>query len=863
MPGKSQKKDKLTEYREKRKPEATPEPFGGADASRPRQFVVQKHAARRTHYDFRLEWGGTLLSWAVPYGPSPDPSQKRLAVHVEDHPVEYADFEGVIPAGNYGAGAVIVWDRGRWEPIDDPDQYEKTGKLHFVLHGYKLHGEWILIRTKRGPKDWLLYKKKDEWARSGDAGFGEESVLSGLTVEELGEGRAPAGEIVADLVKRKVPRRVVDPSSLELMLCETSEKPFTSKDWLFELKYDGYRLVAARRGDGSAYLRYRNGQDATAIFPEIAKAIKALPCGQAVLDGEAVVLDDSGHPDFGRLQSRGQIRKARDAETAAVADPVTLVLFDLLELEGHDLRGLPLIERKAFLKRLLPHAGPLRYSDHVETRGEELFERVREMGLEGLIAKKKDATYRAGRSNCWLKLVADRTGDFVVCGYSPAKGARAGFGALHVSAYDDQKRLVYCGRAGTGFTARQLEALKADLDALTRSTPPFVGPGPEGKGHVWVEPRLVAEVRYKTWTSDGLLRHPVFSRLRDDKRPEECTLASLPSARPTPGATASADPPAPVRSPKRSAAPKPAAMPTEPEADERTVKYTNTTKIFWPKERYTKGDLLAYYGEVARWMMPYLDDRPVVMTRYPDGIDGKSFYQKDAPTFLPDWIRRVPIWSKDTEKDIHYIVVDDELVLRYLANLGTIPIHIWLSRAASLQQPDWCLLDLDPKGAPFEHVIELAIAIHELCDEIGLPCLPKTTGSTGMHILIPLGKLLTYEQSRMLGNLLAKVIHDQHPQISTTARSISARGGKVYLDFLQNRQGQLMVAPLCVRPLPGAPVSMPLEWKELNAKLDNRAFTIKNALARLEKKGDPLAPVLKMKPDLPAALAKLAARVEE
>jgi bifunctional non-homologous end joining protein LigD len=829
-------------------------------------FVVQKHAARRTHYDFRLEWGGTLLSWAVPYGPSLDPSQKRLAVHVEDHPVEYADFEGTIPAGNYGAGAVIVWDRGRWEPIDDPDAYEKTGKLHFVLHGYKLRGEWILIRTKRGPKDWLLYKKKDEWARSGDSEFGEESVLSGLTVEELGEGKAPAAEMLAELARRKVPRREVDPSSLELMLCETAEKPFSSKDWLFELKYDGYRLIASRRGDGSAYLRYRNGQDVTAIFPEIARAIKALPCGQAVLDGEAVVLDDTGHPDFGRLQARGQIRRPRDAEGAAVANPVTLVLFDLLEFEGHDLRGLPLIDRKALLRRLLPHAGPLRYADHVEARGEELFERVREMGLEGLIAKKKDATYRAGRSNSCLKLVAERTGDFVVCGYSPAKGARAGFGALHVAAYDDPKRLVYCGRAGSGFTGRQLEELKADLDALIRPTPPFVGPGPEGKGHVWVEPRLVAEVRYKTWTTDGLLRHPVFSRLRDDKRPEECTLASLPGIRPTLSADrAPADPPAKSSASRRAVAeakPAPKVRAPEPEP-EHTVKYTNTNKVFWPQERYTKGDLLAYYGDVARWMMPYLEDRPVVMTRYPDGIEGKSFYQKDAPTFLPDWIRRVPIWSKDTEKDIHYIVVDDELVLRYLANLGTIPIHIWLSRAESLQQPDWCLLDLDPKGAPFEHVIELARAIHELCDEIGLPCLPKTTGSTGLHALIPLGKQCTYEQSRMLGNLLAKVIHDQHPAISTTARSISARGGKVYLDFLQNRQGQLMVAPFCVRPLPGAPVSMPLEWKEVSSQLDNRAFTIKNALARLEKHGDPLAPVLKLKPDLKGALARLAERVEE
>ena len=865
------KTDRLTPYRAKRRVEATPEPFGGPGAERPSLFVIQKHAARRTHYDLRLEWGGTLISWAVPNGPSLDPGEKRLAVHVEDHPVEYADFEGIIPTGNYGAGAVIVWDRGRWVPLDDPDQLEETGKLHFELHGYKLRGEWILVRTKRGPKDWLLYKKKDSWARQGEPSFGEESILSGLTVEELRDGQTRALEISQELRRLRAPQGAVDPVKLELMLCETAEKPFSSKDWIFELKYDGYRLVAARRSDGSAFLRYRNGQDVTAIFPELAHAVRALPCGEAVLDGEAVVLDDAGRPDFGRLQERGQIRKPLDAERAAVAHPVTLVLFDLLGFEGHDLRGLPLMKRKELLRRLVPRAGPLRYADHVEARGEELFERVREMGLEGLIAKKADTPYRGGRSKVWLKLVAERTADFVVCGYSAPKGARSGFGALHVGAYDGEGRLIYCGRAGSGFNARQLAEMTADLETLARDTPACVGPVPEGAEHHWVEPRMVVEVKYKTRTADGLLRHPVFSRVREDKKPEECLLAALPGARAeapesTPVAPAPAAPPAPKRAKRErpsSDGAEDAKAPAAPEA-ERVVRFTNTNKVFWPKERYTKGDLIGYYRAAAPWLLPYLEDRPVVLTRYPDGIEGKSFYQKDAPVFTPDWIRTASIWSEGTEKEIRYIVCENEQALLFLANLGTIPIHIWSSRVATIQRPDWCILDLDPKGAPFEHVIQLARAIHDLCDAIELPCLPKTSGSTGIHVLIPLGRQCTYEQSRMLGNLLARVIHDQHPEISTIARSLTARGGKVYLDFLQNRHGQLLVAPFSVRPLPGAPVSTPIEWSEVNPKLENGRFTIKNVVERMEKLGtDPLRPVLEWKPDLTQALGRLAERVNE
>ena len=845
----------LDKYRAKRKVEATPEPFGGSESERPYLFVVQKHAARRTHYDLRLEWRGTLVSWAVPQGPSPNPSEKRLAVHVEDHPVEYADFEGIIPAGNYGAGAVIVWDQGRWRPLTDPDRLSADGKLHLEFFGYKLRGEWILVRTKRGEKDWLLFKKQDEWAREKPE-WGDESVFSGLTVEELGSGSTRAAEITAELEGAKATRRVVDPMKLELMLAETADEPFSSPDWIFELKYDGYRLVAGRALDGTVKLRYRNGMDVTAFFPEIAKAVRALPYG-LVLDGEVVVLDDQGHPSFPRLQARGQIRKPRDADRAAVDDPATLFVFDMLGFGDFDLRGLPLLTRKTLLARVLPRAGALRYSDHVPARGKQLFEQVKSRGLEGLIAKRATSPYRSGRSGDWLKLPAEKTGDFVICGYTRGKGTRNALGALHVGAYAGGT-LRYAGRIGTGMDERTLSQLAAELSAIERPTPPCEGAMPKGSEHVWVEPQMVVEARYKTWTEDGLLRHSVFVRIRDDKRPEECLDPRGEAAAKSAAAPESVGQDAPKRrpDPPAKAKPKPAEAPRE-------VSFTNLKKVFWPAEGYTKGDLIEYYRAIAPWLMPYLEDRPVVLTRYPDGIEGKSFYQKDAPVFTPEWIRTEPIWHEDAGKENRYIVVENLEALLFLANLGTIPIHVWLSRVATLQQPDWCVLDLDPKGAPFDHVVELALAVRDLCEKIGLPAYAKTSGSTGIHVLIPLARQVTYEQSRMLGNLIARVVHDDHKEISSIARMIGKRGGKVYLDFLQNRHSQLLVAPYSVRPLPGAPVSMPLRWSEVNRKLKIGDHTIRTAVKRMEKLGeDPFRPVLTEKPKLKQALAKLATRID-
>ena len=827
--------DRLKKYRGKRSPQSTPEPFGGGGRACSRLFVVQKHAARNMHFDLRLELGGVLLSWAVPRGPSTDPSVKRLAVEVEEHPVEYADFEGLIPEGNYGAGAVIVFDRGRWVPIEDPQEGLRKGKLLFDLWGLKLRGRWTLFRTKDGPRSWLLVKKPDAHASIDDE-LPQESVLSGRTVESLRDGDDPGAKLRASLKRRKVPRGEVEPRGLELTLARTANEPFSKPGWLFELKYDGYRLIAARRPEG-ALLRYRRGNDATASFPEIAAVMRALPFDSLVLDGEIVVLDPLGRPSFQLLQQRVHLSRSADIQTAMVQLPATLFVFDLLACEGHDLRSLPLIERKKFLQQVVPPAGPVRFADHFEDQGLTLFEEVGRLGFEGIMAKRAAAPYPGRRTGDWLKIRADRVADLVIVGFSRPKGARSGLGALHLALHDGDG-LVYAGRAGTGFTHRQLEELRELLEPSRRDVPPCTGAVPAGDRHVWVEPERIAEVRYKEWTGSGLLRHPVFLRLRDDKTIEECQRRER--------EVALRESPVPD--------PRPAA---------RTISFTNLNKLFWPDEGYTKGDLIEYYRSVSKWVLPYLADRPVVLTRYPVGISGKSFFQKDAPGFVPDWIRTETMWSEHARREIHYFICEDEQTLLYLANLGTIPLHLWSSRVASLQRPDWCILDLDPKQAPFEHVVRVARAIHALCREIELDCFVKTSGSTGLHVLLPLGGQCTYEQSRGLAELLARVIVAEHSEIATLRRTIAAREGRVYLDFLQNGHGRLLVAPFSVRPLPGAPVSAPLRWPEVTRRLAIGDFTIRTLPPKLRRRRvDPWAGLLDSTPDLHAALSRLQERLE-
>jgi len=879
----SRRRSRLEPYRAKRSAQRTPEPFGGDARVRPRLFCVQKHAARRLHYDFRLEWGGTLWSWAVPKGPCLDPKVNRLAVQVEDHPIDYADFEGVIPSGEYGAGAVIVWDLGMWVPLDDPDQMDATGKLHFELRGYKLHGIWLLLRT--GGKEWLLRKKTDAWSTAAPPPFGEESVLSGLELEELRDGNDRVQRTQAELVTLGAGRRALDVDTIDLTLAETAEAPFSSPDWIFELKYDGYRVLAARQA-GVAKLRSRNGHDLSANFPDLVRSLRRLPYDDIVLDGEMVVLDVAGKPDFQALQKRSKMRHRLDIGRATVEQPATLFVFDLLGFAGLDLRGLPLLERKRHLQALLPRAGALRFADHVTEHGSAFFDQVAALGLEGVLAKRADSKYVGRRTPQWLKVVVEHHGDFVVCGYTRPKGSRTGFGALHLGLYEDEA-LVYAGRVGTGFDDKQLRSLHAVLDPLRQDDCPCTGNISADAEHVWVRPEAVAEVRFKEVTRDGLLRAPVFVRMRDDKLARECIrdAATRPRGDDASDSDAgSGDQPAEVE-PASAAGdngesgrtlsdattmqerPRP-RKPPAPQAIARSTpqpfSFTNLDKIFWPEDGLTKGAMIDYYRRVAPRLLPYLHDRPLVLTRYPDGIHGKSFYQKNAPEFVPDWIRRVRVWSDSSEREIEYFVCDSEEALLYIANMGAIPLHVWPSRVQSLQHPDWCILDLDPKTAPFAHVVTLARAIRELCEDIGLPSFVKTTGSTGLHVLIPLGGQCTFDQSRQLGQLIARHIESQHARIATTLRNPALRAGRVYLDYLQNRHGQLLVAPYSLRPLPGAPASAPLTWKEVDDRLAPRQFTLRNLPARLARqRRDPLLPVLDAKPNLVAALAALAQRLDD
>jgi len=857
----------LTAYRQKRDPERTPEPFGGRPPGGGRLFVVQKHAARRLHYDLRLEMDGVLKSWAVPKGPSAHAEEKRLAVHVEDHPIEYGDFEGVIPPGNYGAGSVIVWDNGWYRSAkpEDPLAQLARGKLEVEIFGHKMRGRWTLARMSGKDKEWLLLKKADGAAvPPGAAELTErypQSVLSGLTVEEMANASGRVAAIRARLDALGAPRGKVIAGRQPFTLATLGERPFSDPAWLFELKYDGVRVLASRRG-GRVELYGRSGQDTTSRYPEVVRALRALPVDSFVVDGEIVALDDAGRPSFQRLQPRMALTDPREIERAAAQRPALGVFFDCLMLDDRDLRKLPLVDRKECLRLLVPSLGVVRYGDHVAEAGEAFFELASEQRLEGMVAKRARSLYSGARTRDWIKIKCQRRQEFVIGGYTDPQGSRGHFGALHLGVYDgpsEAPRLVYVSKVGTGFDQAGLKAIWEKLVPLARATPPFeAGAIPTGRGDHWVEPRLIAEVRFTDWTEDGGLRHPTFIALRDDKKPLECRREEVVE-----------EPPLTLPSPQRGEGEEGNVSPSPPRGGEGRVrgrdeeeprfKPTNIKKIFWPAESYTKGDLISYYERVAPLMLPYLRDRPLVLTRFPDGITGKSFYQKDAPDFAPAWVRTERIYSRDTERDIAYLVVDDVEMLRYVANSAALPIHVWASRIPSLERPDWLVLDLDPKGAPFTNVVRVALALRRILDRLELPSYVKTSGATGLHILLPLGARYTYEQCRTFARLLAVMGVEAEPDISTIARPLRARGGKVYIDFGQNGHGQTIVAPYSLRPLPGAPASCPLEWREVTARLDPARFTLKTLPARFDKMADPLTPVLGEGLDMAAAIERIEA----
>ena len=823
-------RDNLRTYRNKRSASATPEPFGAettslATANR-RLFVVQQHAARRMHWDFRLEVDNVLCSWAVPKGPSMDPDDKRFAAQVEDHPLDYADFEGRIPDDNYGAGHVIVWDTGTYVELEDFVTGFEDGKLLFELTGHKLRGRFTLIRLKgreNTGKEWLLIKERDQWARADPPLEG--SVLSGMTIETIAEPRALEAALTARIERIEPPPPATVSLSEKPMLAKASE-PFHRDGWVYEIKYDGYRLMIERDGD-DVTLRSRTGLDLTARFPEIANCAAQLPYTEFTIDSEVVVHDERGVPSFARLQQRAAVRGELATKRASIHDPVTCYAFDLPHACGYDLKALPLTHRKDLLREILPAVGPIRFSEHIEGNGVETFHAMRQLGLEGVVGKRADSPYLTGRSDFWRKVRANRTGDFVIAGWVPVKNNPDDIGALVLAEYRGDE-LAYCGRVGSGLGAANRREVRTHL--ATAGAGERLPNDIDDRAHRWVDPVLVCEVEYREYSADGNLRFPVFLRMRDDKPPRECVSAYH-------------EPP-------------PDALEQEPE---RELVITNRDKVFFPEKQWTKGDLLDYYESAAPWMLPYLADRPLVLTRFPDGIHGKSFYQRDAPAFVPDWVERKVLWSESAEREVHYFVAQNTESLVYLANMGAIPIHAWHSRITDLEHPDWCVLDLDPKQAPFKDVVETAKEIKGLLDEIELLGFLKTSGASGLHILLPLARQLTHRQATTLGELLARVLVSRRPDICTITRSVRKRENKVYIDYLQNGHGQLLVAPLSARAEPAGSVSMPVEWSELNGRLKNANYHLKNAVTRLQRDGDPMAPLLTAEPDLGGALARLAA----
>ena len=829
-------------YRRKRDAAGTPEPMGEEHERRavspgaPRLFVVQQHAARRMHWDLRLEIEGVLVSWAVPKGPTRDPAERRLAVRTEDHPLEYLDFEGVIPDGNYGAGAMIVWDQGVYRTYDaePPATGLAGGKLDLVLEGHKLRGRFALVQTRGADsKEWLLLRKGDPPETPGDwIETHPESVLSGLTIEEVRDGRSFDSEIAEALAESGAPARELDKDALRPMLAAAGDGAFTRPGWLFELKYDGVRVIAEKSGPEAARLLARTGGDRSDVYPEITYAVSQLPLGECVLDGEIVALDEQGRASFERLQRRFTQRDPVAIERGRAEVPIVYYVFDLLAAGGHDLRALPLTRRKQLLAEFVPAAGVVRYADHVVGDGERLFELAEAHALEGIVAKRAESKYAsAQRSRHWLKLKVPREVNLVLVGLAAGKGSRKALGSL-VGAWWRGDELVWAGNVGSGLRESDVDELLAFAAENEVSAPPWSAASESPTATVrWVRPERVFRAGYTEVTSHGLLRHPVFRGLQPDAPAARC------------------------RAPEERV-PESALAAAAPAPREAKLQITRPEKVFWPDDGYTKGDLLGYYEAVWPWIAPYLAGRPTVLTRYPDGIDGKNFYQKNAPEWTPDWATHQRIGETD------YFICDDLRTLLYVINSGAIPLHVWSARAAALDRPDWAIVDLDPKEAPFAHVVEIARFLHRLLDELGTPHFVKTSGQDGLHVLVPLAGELDHEQARSLAEVLARVVCAELPDIATIIRPVAARGDKVYVDYLQNGHGKLIAAPLCVRPRPGAPVSMPLRWTQVTSRLDPARFTIATVPGRLRKEGDPHEGVLGPGADVAQLLEALFRRLE-
>ena len=768
---------KLQEYRKKRDPKKTPEPFGGKKKGKEPIFVVQRHDARRLHYDFRLERNRALASWAVPKGIPLEPGQRALAVHVEDHPLEYATFEGEIPKGEYGAGLVEIWDRGTYELVDE----KRDGGLTVRLHGERLDGVWTLVPAKLdgNPKNWLLLKKREDGA-------------------EQPRRRRKYVPMLATLAK-DVP---------------------AGNDWLFEVKWDGYRAIVDLHG-GEATLTSRKGNDLTARFESVAKAIeRSVKTPDCVLDGEVCALDEEGRATFSAMQQ------------GKSGTRYVFVAFDVLEVEGEPLIDLPLSERHKRLAALLDRRNRVVQLSEAFEDGHALFKAAQEQHFEGIVAKKRDSRYFPGkRTRDWLKIKTHGRQEFVIAGYTRGQGRRSGrFGSL-ILGYWSGDELVYAGNVGTGFTDEEIDRLLRKLKRLERKEAPFSEvpklPKVRKDAIVWVEPKLVAEVEFVEWTHDGRLRAPSYQGIREDKPAEDVRREE--------------------------------PMTNEIRKGKRLLKLSNLDKPFWPDEGITKGDLLAYYRAVAPTLVPHLKDRPFTMKRYPDGAYGKFFFQKDAPKHMPDWIPTVELMVSTREKPrqrrkISAPLVNDELALLWMVNMGCIDLNTWYSRIDKPGRPDFVLFDLDPSDdVGFKETVEVALLVKRALDALELESIVKTSGSDGIHVLVPIARRHTYDDTREFSAIVASALARTHQGLVTTEWTRAKRRG-VLIDSNQNGEGKTIASVYSVRPREGAPVSTPLRWDEVNEKLDPREFTMDVVQSRIDRHGDLFEPVLRGRQSLSAAL---------
>lgn len=835
----------LKEYVRKRKFESTPEPAPETlepERTQGRLFI-QRHDATRLHYDLRLEMGGTLKSWAVPKGPSQAPLSKQLAMHVEDHPLSYGDFEGTIPKGNYGAGSVMLWDVGTFEVLKDGNGEAQlaNGDLKFRALGQKMKGEFALVLMKGRGKgnEWLLIKKRDEFAQEDyDIEALAYSVKTGRSQEEIAQELPPRKKAKASPKAKLKPadlpgaKTASMPASVPVMLATAVDRPPAGGDWVYEIKWDGVRALCYIE-DGRIRMVSRNGNSFDRQYPELSVIPHHVAAETAILDGEIAVLDDRGRSRFGLIQPRIHQTGANEAAHLARKTPAKLFAFDLLYWNGYDLRQTPLLERKRALSEIVTAGDRIQVSEHFQVEGEAILEAARQMGLEGVIAKEARSKYEPKRTRQWLKLKVTGQQEFVICGYT--HGERATFSSLVLGVYEEDK-LRFTGCVGTGFDDKTLGAIYKKLKPLETTVNPFGKRIDMLRKVTWVEPKLLCEVKFNEWTQDGRLRAPVFVGLREDKAPTEAVREAL-------GDQANF----PEGRKEVSFA-----------VDGKTLRFTNLDKVWFPKEGYTKRTVLNYYDAVAHLIVPHLAGRPLSLKRYPNGIHEDFFFQKDIPEGYPSWLRIEPIHSEHRGTPIRYVVADDRATLLFLTNLGCIDQNPWMSRVETLDFPDYILIDLDPQECAFDRIIEAMRIVKDVLDEIGLKGYPKTTGGDGMHVFVPVEASYTYEQARSFAEILAQVVIGERQELFTTPRSVAKRRkGRVYFDYLQISSAKTIAAPYVTRAYDGAPVATPLEWAEVKKGLTPKTFTIENAVDRFRDTGDLFAPVLTQKQKLEPALKKL------